>query len=115
MKALVTETERAFLALGNVQYGVQKAEEKSKAFKRSIYISKDLKAGDMLSMENVKIIRPGFGLESRYIDMILGRKLQKDAAAGTPLTWDIIWQNGSNESKIYRHYYCTWRKQTNST
>ncbi len=90
LKALVVESERAFLALGKIQYGVQKAEEKSKAFKRSIYISKDIKAGELISMDNVKIIRPGNGLESRYLDMVLGRKLQKDVIAGTPLTWDII-------------------------
>ena len=90
LKSLVIESERAFLAMGQVQYGVQKAEEKSKAFKRSIYISKDLKAGDQLTMDNLKIIRPGNGLETRYLDMVLGRKLQKDVRAGTPLTWEII-------------------------
>ena len=90
LKSLVIESERAFLAMGQVQYGVQKAEEKSKEFKRSIYISKDLKAGEQLSMDNLKIIRPGNGLETRYLDMVLGRRLQKDVMAGTPLTWDII-------------------------
>lgn len=90
LKALVIESERAFLALGKVQYGVQKAEEKSRAFKRSIYISKDMKAGEVISADNIKIIRPGNGMESRYLDLVLGRKLQKDVPAGTPLTWDII-------------------------
>ncbi len=90
LQALVTESERAFLALGSIQYGVQKAEQKSKNFKRSIYISQDLKSGDVITMDNIKIIRPGLGLESRYLDMILGRKVQRDVAAGTPLSWDII-------------------------
>jgi pseudaminic acid synthase len=90
LKALVIESERAFLALGKVQYGVQKAEEKSRAFKRSIYISKDMKAGEVISADNIKIIRPGSGMESRYLDLVVGRKLQKDVPAGTPLTWDII-------------------------
>lgn len=90
LKALVIESERAFLSLGTVQYGVQKAEEKSKAFKRSIYISKNLKAGDVLTINDIKIIRPGDGLESKYLDLVLGRKLQKNVAAGTPLSWDII-------------------------
>lgn len=90
LKALVIESERAFLSLGNIQYGVQKAEEKSKAFKRSIYISKDIKAGEVLTIDNIKIIRPGNGLESRYLDLVIGRKLQKDVVAGTPLSWDII-------------------------
>ncbi|HEX2845627.1 MAG TPA: pseudaminic acid synthase [Chitinophagaceae bacterium] len=90
MKALVIESERAFLALGNVQYGVQKAEEKSRAFKRSIYIAKDLAAGSILSEDHIKVIRPGIGMESRYIDMVIGRKLQVDVKAGTPLTWDLL-------------------------
>jgi len=90
LEALVVETERAFLALGNVQYGVQKAEEKSKAFKRSIYISKNMKAGEIISLDNTRVIRPGDGLESRYLDIVLGRALKKDVAAGTALTWDII-------------------------
>lgn len=90
LKALVIESERAFLSLGNIQYGVQKAEEKSKAFKRSIYISEDIKAGEVLTIDNIKIIRPGTGLESRYLDLVIGRKIQKDVVAGTPLSWDII-------------------------
>ena len=90
MKALVVEAERAFLALGQIQYGIQNAEEKSRAFKRSIYISKDMKSGDTITLDNVRIIRPGLGLESRYLDLILGRKLRKDVTAGTPLTWEII-------------------------
>ena len=90
LKSLVIESERAFQALGKIQYGVQKAEEKSKAFKRSIYISRDMKAGEVISMENIRIIRPGNGLESRYLDIILGRKLQQDTIAGTPLSWNII-------------------------
>jgi pseudaminic acid synthase len=90
MKALVVESERAFLALGQIQYGIQNAEEKSRAFKRSIYISKDMKSGDTITLDNVRIIRPGLGLESRYLDLIIGRKLRKDVTAGTPLTWEII-------------------------
>lgn len=90
MKSLVIEAERAFLALGKVQYGVQKAEEKSLEYKRSIYISKNSRAGEKISMDNIKVIRPGNGLESKYLDMILGRELKKDVVAGTPLSWDII-------------------------
>ncbi len=90
MKALVVESERAFMSLGEIQYGVQNAEKESNAFKRSIYISKNSNAGDLITRDNIKIIRPGNGLESRYLDIVLGRKLQKNVIAGTPLTWDII-------------------------
>lgn len=90
LKALVIESERAFLALGVIQYGVQKAEKDSRQFKRSIYVSKDIKAGEAFTMENVKVIRPGFGLEPKYLDLILKHKAPKDIKAGTPLTWDEL-------------------------
>jgi pseudaminic acid synthase len=90
LKALVTESERAFLALGAVKYGVQKAEEKSKMFKRSIYITRDMKSGELINTTNIKIIRPGNGLESRYLDLVMGRAVKSDIKAGTPLTWDLI-------------------------
>lgn len=90
LKALVTETERAFLALGTIQYGVQKAEEKSTLFKRSIFVSRDVKAGDVFSEDNLRIIRPGTGLPPRLWDSIVGKKANTDLKAGTPLTWDNL-------------------------
>jgi pseudaminic acid synthase len=90
LKALVTETERAFLALGNIQYGVQKAEEKSLLFKRSIYVSKDVKPGDVFSSDNLKIIRPGYGLAPKFWDAIIGKKVKEAIQAGTPLTWENL-------------------------
>jgi len=90
LKSLVIESERAFLALGKVQYGIQKAEKNSKVFKRSIYISKDIKAGEPFSLENIKVIRPGYGLEPKYLELILQHKAPKNIKAGTPLTWDIL-------------------------
>jgi pseudaminic acid synthase len=90
LKMLVTETERAFLALGSVQYGVQVAEQKSLEFKRSIYVSKDIRAGDVLSADNLKIIRPAHGLAPKYWDIVIGRKAIRDIKAGTPLTWSTI-------------------------
>lgn len=88
LRSLVIETERAFLALGNIQYGVQKAEEKSIFFKRSIYVSKDIKAGDVFSEDNLKIIRPGDGLAPKYYFQILGKKASKDYTKGSPLKID---------------------------
>jgi pseudaminic acid synthase len=86
LKALVIESERAFLALGRVVYGVQAAETKSVFFKRSIYVSQPIKAGDTFSESNLKIIRPGDGLAPKYWDEILGKKSPKDLKPGTPLT-----------------------------
>ena len=86
LKALVTESERAFLALGKVVYGVQAAETKSVFFKRSIYVSQPVKAGETFSEANLRIIRPGDGLAPKYWDMVLGKKSTRDLTPGTPLT-----------------------------
>jgi pseudaminic acid synthase len=90
LKALVAESERAFLALGNVQFGIQKTETKSKLFKRSIYVAKDMKAGETLTKDHIKIIRPDLGLAPRYYDLVIGRQVKKDISAGTPLSFDLI-------------------------
>jgi pseudaminic acid synthase len=90
LKALVVETERAFLALGKVQYGVQSAEEKSKFFKRSIYVSNDIKVGEVFTSENLKVIRPGDGLEPAYLELILGKTSKYALQKGTPLTLERI-------------------------
>jgi pseudaminic acid synthase len=86
LKALVVESERAFLALGKVAYGVQAAEAKSVFFKRSIYVSRPIKAGEVFSEANLRIIRPGDGLAPKYWDQIIGKKAPKDLKPGTPLT-----------------------------
>jgi pseudaminic acid synthase len=86
LKSLVVETERAFLALGKVQYGIQPAEEKSVFFKRSIYISKDIQKGETLSSENLRIIRPANGLAPKYWEEVLGKTAKTDLKAGTPLS-----------------------------
>ncbi|MCP4442903.1 MAG: pseudaminic acid synthase [Aureispira sp.] len=93
LKSLVVESERAFLSLGKVQLNVQKAEKNSLLFKRSIYVSKDLNIGDVLAEDNVKVIRPGLGLEPKYYELILGKKVSKVIKAGTPLEWEHITEN----------------------
>lgn len=87
---LVLETERAWQAMGKVSYGATDAEKKSTAFRRSLYVVKDLKAGDVLSDENLRPIRPGLGLPTKYIDVVLGRRVSRDVARGTALNWDLI-------------------------
>jgi sialic acid synthase SpsE len=84
------ETERAWQALGQVTYGGTKAEEKSRAFRRSLYISRDLKAGELLSPDNVRIVRPGFGLPPSFYDTLIGKRINRDATIGTPLTWELL-------------------------
>jgi pseudaminic acid synthase len=90
LNMLVVESERAWLAMGHVQYGVQKAEEKSRLFKRSVYAAQDIKAGDVLTKENIRVIRPGLGLAPKYYDDLLGKTATTDIKAGTPFTWGMV-------------------------
>ncbi len=90
LKALVEETERAWRAIGTPELGMRPAEEASLAFRRSLYIVKDAKAGEVLSRENLRPIRPGFGLKPKHFEALLGRQLVQDAEAGTPMSWDLV-------------------------
>ena len=77
-------------ALGKVQYGSTEAEKKSMVFRRSLYIAEDMQAGDVLTQENVRSIRPGHGLPPKYLDLVLGKKVVKDVKKGTPVSWELI-------------------------
>lgn len=90
MATLVTETQRAWEALGTVRYGRTQAEDKSVVFRRSLYVTKDLAPGDFLTPENLRAIRPGFGLPPKYYDMLLGRKVGQTIRRGTPFSWDLL-------------------------
>jgi pseudaminic acid synthase len=89
-KMLVEEAERAFLSIGKVTYGIMDAEIKSKMFKRSIYIVQDMEEGDIFTEENIRIIRPGLGLEPKYFEIMLGKKINKAVKRGTALTFNFI-------------------------
>ena len=90
MASLVVETERAWQSLGKIKYGPTLAEEKSVIFRRSLYISENVKAGDILTSANVRCVRPGEGLAPKFWDQILGLKIKDDAVKGTPLHWNLI-------------------------
>ena len=77
LACLVTETERAWQAMGSVVYGGSEAEEKSKQYRRSIYISRDVKAGEVLSTDNLQIVRPAFGLAPKHWDDVIVRQLMQ--------------------------------------
>jgi len=87
---LRVESERAWQSLGEITYGGTQAEEKSKAFRRSLYIAQDMKKGDVFTKENLRIVRPGFGLPPKYYDTVLGKRLNSNAKAGTALNWDLL-------------------------
>jgi pseudaminic acid synthase len=91
LKSLVVETERAWQALGHVSYGSSSAHEtKSLVYRRSLYVVRDVKKGEILTSENVRAIRPGFGLAPKWLDLVLGRVAANDIARGTPVSWDIL-------------------------
>lgn len=85
MKALVTETERAWQALGKVSYGTTEKEISSLKFRRSIYVAKDIKAGEQFTKDNIKVIRPGYGLAPKYYEQVLHTVAKKDMKVGDPL------------------------------
>jgi len=89
-RILVDETERAFLSLGEVKYGILKEEMNSLTFKRSVYITADMKAGEIFTEKNIRIIRPGLGIAPKYYEMLLGKKVNTYAKKGTALTFDLI-------------------------
>lgn len=90
LSSLVIETERAWQSLGRVSYGPTQHEVKSLNFRRSIYITRDLQAGDVLDGSNIRVIRPGAGLAPRYYELVLGRRVRHAVSRGTPLNWDLL-------------------------
>jgi pseudaminic acid synthase len=90
MSQLVLETERAWQALGQVSYGATETEKKSIMFRRSLYVVQDLKAGDVLTKHNVRAIRPGLGLPTKYLGMVLGKAVKQAVKCGTALSWELI-------------------------
>ncbi len=88
--SLVEETKRAWLALGKTTYGSTEAEKKSLAYRRSLYVAKDMHAGETFTRENLRAIRPGYGLPPKYQEVVLGRRATRNLKAGTPVQWDLL-------------------------
>lgn len=89
-RQLRVESERAWLGIGRVAYGGTQAEAKSRMFRRSLFVASDLRAGDVLTKENVRCVRPALGLEPKFLDLVLGRRVKADTPRGTPVSWDLI-------------------------
>ncbi|MZQ85765.1 pseudaminic acid synthase [Paenibacillus sp. 5J-6] len=90
MSSLLLETERAWQGLGVISYGVGEKEKNSLKFRRSLYVVKDIQAGEVFTSDNLRVIRPGLGLPPKYLDLLLGKKVNKDIARGTAVTLDMI-------------------------
>jgi N-acetylneuraminate synthase len=89
-KAMVDAVRTVERALGTVQYGVGKREAASRVFRRSLFAVQDVETGEAFTLENVRSIRPGYGLHTRHLCDVIGRRATQSIERGTPLTWDLI-------------------------
>lgn len=90
LKSLVVETERAWQSLGHVSYGPTEAEKKSLIFRRSLFVARDIAAGELFTPENLRIVRPGTGLHPRHYENILGKKAASHLKMGQALDWGMV-------------------------
>jgi N-acetylneuraminate synthase len=90
LKSLVIESERAWQSLGEIRYGPTEQEKGNVQYRRSLYVTKDMRAGDVFTAENLRAIRPGLGLPPKFYDALLGKKIRSDAKRGTPVSWDLV-------------------------
>lgn len=90
LSSLVVETERAWQSLGSITYGPVAAEEKPRTRRRSLYIGADLEPGDVLTVENLRRVRPGQGLPPKFYEILLGRQVRRSVKKGTPVSWDLF-------------------------
>lgn len=90
MAQLVIESERVAQAMGKVSYGPTEPEQASRGYRRSLYISQEMKSGESFTPENLKVVRPGLGLAPKHYETILGKTINQDARAGTAVQWELI-------------------------
>ncbi len=90
LKRLVEDVRIAWAARGKINYEIEKSERDNLRFRRSIYIVRDVKAGEIFTTDNIRTIRPGYGLLPKEMPHILGRSAKRDLSRGSPLTWDDI-------------------------
>lgn len=89
-KQMVEDIRRTELAIGNVFYGPSVSETENIKFRKSIFVVEDIKAGQIVTDKNIKVIRPGYGLKPKYYNNILGKRAIKDIEKGTPLKMDML-------------------------
>lgn len=89
-KALCRGARTAWEAVGRVDYGRKSSEQGNAKFRRSLYFVKDLKAGEYITKDAIRSVRPGYGLAPKYYDEVLGRSVTRNVAVGEPVTWDSL-------------------------
>lgn len=89
-KAMVRDIRIVESALGTVNYSLTEQEQESAVFRRSLFVVKDMKQGEAFTEENIRSIRPGYGLHTRHIATVLGRRAASDIVKGAPMTWELM-------------------------
>jgi len=97
-KVMVDDIRTVEKALGKITYEITERQKENRIFRRSLFVVKDISKGESFSNENVRSIRPGHGMHTRYLEQIFGRKAIKDIKKGTPLSWNLI-DEGSQKGK----------------
>jgi len=90
LTALCKGIRTAWSALGEINYGRKSSEAANVKFRRSLYFVRDLKAGEVISLNSVRSVRPGFGLPPKYMDVVVGKRVNADVRAGTAVKWELI-------------------------
>ena len=92
MAALCRDAKTAWRALGNVDYGRKSSEQSNVKFRRSLYFVRDIKAGEVITKEHVKSIRPGYGLAPKHYDEVVGKRVVMDVKSGSPVSKSLLGQ-----------------------
>ncbi|UZP66800.1 pseudaminic acid synthase [Desulfovibrio mangrovi] len=90
LKQLVHDVRTVEQAIGRVSYELTEKQQESTVFRRSLFVVKDMKAGEVFTPDNVRSIRPGYGMPPRYLDQILGKAATSAIKAGTPMSWGLV-------------------------
>ena len=90
MAHLCQGSKTAWLAMGRVDYGRKSSEQGNAQFRRSLYIVKDIKRGEIITADAVRSVRPGFGLAPKFLESVIGKKAATDIAANTALTFALL-------------------------
>ena len=98
LERLCRDAKDAWLALGRAGFNRQEAEAGSKVFRRSIYITADLEPGDVLTAQNLRRIRPGYGLPPKHYETLVGRRVRRSVKKGTAVSWDLFMEATTSDS-----------------
>ena len=90
LAALCKDSKTAWASLGGVDYGRKSSEQGNVKFRRSLYFVKDMKAGEAITRDSIRSVRPGFGLSPKHFDAVMDKRINRDVSAATPITWDLL-------------------------